>query len=133
MAYLKEFLNGDWTALVEDDGCVGYAYLLYQGKIVSDVWLYNRGPAPEVAPWKDSDNTMPFLNSAEYVTDEGVMHAPSPDALSVSWSGSDGPGLEVAVCIDDHLIAWLAPNARPGWSTLVKRSGPLARIRERCG
>jgi hypothetical protein len=132
MAYLREFLNGEWTAIVEDDDNVGYAYLLQQGHIVSDVWLYNRGPAPEAPPWKDSDATMPFLNSAEYVTDEGINQDPPPAALSAAWSG-EGSDLEVTICIDDRHIAWLRPDARPGWSALVKRNGPLARVRDREG
>jgi hypothetical protein len=76
---------------------------LYEGSIVSDVWLYNRVPAPEIAPWKGSGNAMPFLNSAEYVTGEALQE-PSPDRFSVSWSDSGGPDLEVAVCIDDRPV-----------------------------
>lgn len=129
MAYIREFPNGDWTVLVEDDDRVGHAYLLHQGNIVSDVWLYNRGSAPEVAPWK-SGAQMPFQNPAEYVTEESVVHELSPDSLSVSWSGGDESHPEAIVRIDNRPIAWLAPEAKPGWSALVKRNGPLARVRE---
>ena len=31
-----------YSAVFEDDGKVAYAYLLDDGRIVADVWLYNR-------------------------------------------------------------------------------------------
>ena len=58
-------------------------------EIISDVWLYNRLPPPEVAPWKDAGAQMPFPNPAEYIAKETIIHEPSPDALSVSWSGGE--------------------------------------------
>jgi hypothetical protein len=129
MAFLREFSKGDWSAILEDDDSVGYAYLLHHGKVVSDVWLYNRGPAPEAAPWK-TDAQMPFLNPAEYIAEGGTIQEPAPEALDVSWSGDDGPNLQVVVLMEDRPIAWLAPKSKPGWSALVRRSGPLARVRE---
>ena len=46
-----------YSAVFEDDGEVAYGYLLLDGEIISDVWLYNNDDTrPEyVAPVSDDD------------------------------------------------------------------------------
>ncbi|MEL6732644.1 MAG: hypothetical protein AAFP83_16055, partial [Bacteroidota bacterium] len=38
---IKAEKNPAYAVVIEDDQKVAYAYLLHQGKIVGDVWLYN--------------------------------------------------------------------------------------------
>src|SRR5262245_30358021 len=46
------FDDDDRPLIVEDDGPVCYAYVRGPwGKVVSDVWLYNRIAAPSEAEW----------------------------------------------------------------------------------
>ncbi|WP_375157246.1 hypothetical protein [Bradyrhizobium sp. RDT46] len=55
------------AVIIEDDGKVAYAYMLDRnGKICSDVWLYNRCPAPIEPEWHDAAN-LPFANPASLV------------------------------------------------------------------
>jgi len=49
-----------YSAIFEDDGKVAYAYRLDNGKIVADVWLYNRAVAPEAPEWRDRSKA-PFF------------------------------------------------------------------------
>ena len=44
---------GAFTLTVDDDGKVAYAYLKKEKKILGDVWLYNRCPAPDEKEWQD--------------------------------------------------------------------------------
>ena len=44
MGFLRKFVSedGEFALMIEDDGKVGYAYLLdADGHICGDVWLYN--------------------------------------------------------------------------------------------
>lgn len=53
MGFVRRFAHGGWTVVVEDDDRVAYAYLLHEGRIVGDVWLYNRSvrcEAPRPSP-----------------------------------------------------------------------------------
>lgn len=127
MGYLREFANDRWTVVVEDDDQVAYAYLLHDGTIVSDLWLYNRGENPEGPPWKQQGASMPFRNSIDYVRDGTAVQNPSADDVKVIWPSADGANPEVTICIGDWAIGWLAPDAKPGWSALVKRSGQIGR------
>jgi hypothetical protein len=129
MGFIRQFEHGDWTVLVEDDDRVAYAYLLHEGRIVGDVWLYNRVPAPHRPPWQEPRGEMPFLNSMHYVNQHGSVRCPAPDAVNVSWPAHIESDLQITICIDDDPVAWLAPDVKPGWSALVKRDGPLARTK----
>jgi hypothetical protein len=46
--------ESDRAIVLEDDGRVAYAYLIIEGQMVGDVWLYNVSPAPDVVDWKDA-------------------------------------------------------------------------------
>ena len=129
MGFTRSFKNGDWTVLVEDDDRVAYAYLLHNGRITADVWLYNRVPPPQQPPWQQPPGEMPFLNSAHHVTDNDAVRSPSPDAISVSWTDPIEPDLQITLSIDSQPIAWLTPGAKPGWSALAKQDGPLAKTK----
>jgi hypothetical protein len=129
MAFLREFRSDEWSVIVEDDDTVAYAYLLDCGRIVSDVWLYNHGPAPKIAPWR-TGTEMPFPNPVEYLINSDATPIPPPESVDVSWPADDLSVMEVTVRIAGEPVAWLAPDAKPGWSALVRRDGPVARARE---
>ena len=104
-----------YSAVFEDDGEVAYGYLLIDGRIVSDVWLYNRDEAPGTSPWKDGPQGR-FL--------------PVEDAEDVSFVWTYGPGqvpTAVEFWIRGRLHARVTPDCRPGWCVLAIEDGPLAR------
>ncbi len=111
--------------LVDDDGRTCYAYLLDEnGEIVGDCWLYNHGSAPVNNEWYDPKN-MPFANTDTFVNSELMMeHEPikSSKEVRVEW-GQNG----VDVFIRNQLFAHLRAGAKPGWSLLAAKDGPLAR------
>ncbi len=127
MSFLRRFEHGEWTVLVEDDDHVVYAYLLRHNQIVGDVWLYNRVHAPDRPPWNQTDRMMPFLNPVEYIDGTEIQgRSPSPESLRVMWP--EHPDQDrVTIYLDERPLAWVAPGAKPGWSSLVTRDGPLAR------
>ena len=129
MGFVRHFEHGEWTVVVEDDDRVAYAYLLHEGRIVGDVWLYNRTPSPHRPPWQEPTAEMPFLNSAQHVHANGSVRSPAPESLSVSWSDRAESHPPITVRIDNHPVAWLAPGAKPGWSALATRDGPLAKTK----
>ncbi len=58
-----------YSIIIEDDGKVAYAYLYdAEKRIVSDVWLYNRGENPATIDWSDRSK-LPFQNPAGYVSE----------------------------------------------------------------
>jgi hypothetical protein len=116
--------------VIEDDGWVGYAYLLdSHGRTCGDVWLYNCAAAPREPEWSDRDKA-PFTNPEAYVeADSGFSPPPTSDDFSVEW-GENGaiPEARIFIC---RLAAKLVAGARPGWSALAKKGGPLANVLEK--
>src|SRR3989442_11885260 len=74
------------TVLVEDDGRVCYAYTLDEdGKICSDVWLYNRCKTPAEPEWHERENA-PFANPASFSCQSSEFRLPrSVEDISVEW------------------------------------------------
>jgi hypothetical protein len=112
--------------VIEDDDEVAYAYLTNEaGKIVSYVWLYNVAPTPEQAEWADKGQMprglMPFLNPREFCRGESIARITYESAVSCA-AREDYVDIEV----DGVLIARLKVGAKPGWSKLACKKGPLA-------
>jgi hypothetical protein len=115
-----------WSVVVEDDGRVAYAYLLRDGKITTDVWLYNRAPAPE--GFDPAERGTPPRNPAEYC----VVPPPEPihdeREVEVAWDAPKGQVESVTILIRGAPAARLAPKVLPGWSAGAARDGPAARV-----
>jgi hypothetical protein len=126
VGFLQGFDHENWRVIVEDDDAVAYAYLLDGDAIVSDVWLYNHGPAPLERPWQNGAE-MPFRNPAEFTSGDGVDKPVEQSAVGVRWMAVDGSGIRAEVRLRERPIAWLEPGARPGWSVRVTKDGPLAK------
>lgn len=120
--------DGKGVVVIEDDGRVGYAYLLdSDGGICGDVWLYNRCPAPSEPEWSDREKA-PFANPAAYVVPGGDLSLPaSADDISVEWGLKRG-ATEARIFVHGQLAARLICGAKPGWSTLAGKDGPLAKV-----
>lgn len=113
--------DGSRALVLEDDGKVAYAYLLEQGGVVGDVWLYNVAETPESVDWRD-EAAMPFLNPRRYCRGETVARLRDDSAVACEWS-SQG----VVVVVDGVRLARLERGAKPGWSRLAGLPGPLAK------
>lgn len=121
--------QGKHSAVFEDDGRVGWAYLLDDGKIVTDVWLYNHGPAPE-SPLASREQGPP-RNRAGFASPEEVTPVTDPGEVTFLWR-HDGESGEVRV--DVHLrgvlFGRLVAVVKPGWARMARRDGPCARMLE---
>jgi hypothetical protein len=73
--------NNDYSLIIESNKRVVYAYLLEEGKLVGDVWLYNICEIPIVPEWK-TNKEMPFANSEEYVLEHDFLLPTSDDFCS---------------------------------------------------
>lgn len=111
--------------ILEDDGKVAYAYLLVDGVISGDVWLYNVSDAPEDPEWHDPDR-LPFLNPRRFVDEEIFEPINNMDSVTVKWH--DGPGGRQATLeLNGRTHAILRPGSKPGWCRLAVRANALAR------
>ena len=117
-----------YSAVIEDDGRVCYAYLCEEEGIIGDVWLYNQQQAPATSFWRTED--MPFLNPTEYLAkDAAIKPITNENEVRCEWTESKDDGLiEVGIYIRDKFIASIASGSKPGWSVLVTKDGPLALI-----
>jgi hypothetical protein len=115
-------------AVFEDDGRVAYGYIVKEKRIVADVWVYNRAPAPAQPEWKDRERA-PFLNPRDYVSDdaEGFEPASSQEDLALEWV-SEGGERVVMIKVRGRVAAKLGAGMRPGFASLARRDGPLARV-----
>ena len=107
--------------MLEDDGRVAYAYLMSDGKIVADVWLYNVAETPENTHWRDKTQ-LPFLNPAKYCTAGTVARITGRSHVDCTLVLG-----HVEIRVEGELIALLKPGVKPGWSRLAACDGPLAR------
>ncbi|MNK08647.1 hypothetical protein D3C87_265900 [compost metagenome] len=118
--------NKDYSLIIEDDGRVAYAYLLFKNEIVGDLWLYNQKDAPLVVDWSDK-NGMPFLNPKQFVLKEIPLIQKIQD-IEIKWELLDDNILDkVLILIHGDLIGIIECGSRPGWSSLVTSNGPLAK------
>jgi hypothetical protein len=128
--FIREFVSPDGrqAVIVEDDGKVGYAYLLDgNGKICGDVWLYNRSQTPERPEWHERDNA-PFANPAPFVDVDVIFLLPDPATdMTVEWEG-EGDARTAGLYLRRKLFAKLMKGAKPGWARLAAKDGPLARV-----
>jgi hypothetical protein len=109
------------SVIIDDDGKVAYAYLSDSGQIASDVWLYNVAPTPHQVDWHDKTQ-MPFLNPKRFCKE--VESLPRITEQSDVVCAVQGDSVEVK--LNGRVIARLQAGARPGWSILAGREGPLA-------
>ena len=115
------------SAVFEDDGKVAYAYLLDKGRIVADVWVYNRAATPESPEWRDRSKA-PFLNPRDFTIAEFFPPAADESEVEFSWSrdAQGQPTLHVLIRGEIHAI--LVGGSRPGWCKLAAKNGPLASV-----
>jgi hypothetical protein len=118
------------SVIIEDDGDKAYAYLMDAAKVVvSDVWLYNRGPAPATEDWSDPAK-LPFSNPAEYVRDVNFEPITSASEVSIQWKRRANSPIEAHLSVRGQLFAILQQGISPGWSRLAVKDGPLAKVLE---
>ncbi|MBD1392432.1 hypothetical protein [Mucilaginibacter glaciei] len=112
---------------IVDDGRVAYAYFTQGDDAVGDVWLYNQAEAPKVSFWNPAD--IPFLNPVEYLNkDAKIAPINAADEVRCEWLETSDGIIEVDILIRGKFIAQLSPGAKPGFSVLVVKDGPLALI-----
>jgi len=121
--------DGKYTIVVEDDGRVAYAFLYEEDEIVGDVWLYNKCDTPEEPEWNQPDK-MPFANAKSFVRCEGKIEPiKNSNEISVQWDFEDTGSLrKVRLFLRNNLYAILFPGAKPGFSRLALKDGPLAKV-----
>jgi hypothetical protein len=128
--FIREFVSPDGrrAVIVEDDGRVGYAYLLDDNrKICGDVWLYNRCPTPEQPQWHERDNA-PFANPVPFVDRDMIFLLPdSATDMTVEWD-VESDAATARIYLDRELFAKLNDGSKPGWARLAAKDGPLARV-----
>ncbi|SEP33945.1 hypothetical protein SAMN05428947_111147 [Mucilaginibacter sp. OK283] len=102
---------------------------MFYDRIIGDLWLYNNAIAPENINWEQQD--LPFLNP-NYFLKAGINIAPIVNRreLLCQWTmDSNGKELlKVDIIIKKVLTGRLKPGDMPGYSTLVKMDGPLAKV-----
>ena len=130
--FFKQIVNSEcnsFSVVIEDDGRVCYGYLLQDRNVIGDIWLYNQSPTPQDTQWDKRD--MPFLNPAEFVKDNLIARPIISDKdVRVEWLFLTGACIldQVRIFVRDELTAIIKPGAKPGWSILVKKDGPLAKF-----
>lgn len=121
--------NTSYSVVFDDDGRVGYVYLLTPcNEIVSDVWLYNRCATPLTPEW-ETGTEMPFANSEAYcISDTTLLPITDVSEITVSWDTQSTDKHMAKIFLRQVLIGCLVEGEKPGWSLLAKKNGPLARI-----
>jgi hypothetical protein len=112
-----------YSALVEDDLRVAYAYLCEGERIISRVWLYNRGAAPLKRKETEREDG-PSLNPALYALDNDHLPIARASDVEFVWRAVRGISLLIRIRGEDWAV--LIPGMKPGWCRLARRPSPLA-------
>jgi len=118
--------DGRTSALFEDNGDVAYCYILVDGTFRSDVWVYNRKPAPLGEPWKEGVEP-PYLNPAGYALEMEALPSSAAD-VSIEWRTKAHDSPVALVKIGGRLSATVSAHCKPGCARLARRPGPLAKM-----
>lgn len=128
--YNGEFVDETtgYSVIFDDDGRVAYAYLLSPEEgTVADVWLYNRVSTPLNPEWSTPEK-MPFANPADYAKDHtGFVMVDDIKDVEVIWDRYDPSNVRANIFIRDKLFAVLVERVKPGWCSMAKKNGPLAK------
>jgi hypothetical protein len=117
-----------YSVVLEDDGRVAYAYLRNaDGRIVGDVWLFNRIEAPATPEWTTPEKA-PFANPADYVRHDDELQVDDISALEINWERSRDGSVQAIILFNGTRFAVLTEGAKPGRSILAARDGPLAKV-----
>lgn len=118
--------DGLTKAVFEDDGRVAYCYILENGEIKSDVWIYNRASAPIDPDIRRQDSDGPNLNPGKYaLTAEKLPeHA---DDISIEWQTAAGMKPTAIVKTFGLTLARVSAETKPGYARLARLEGPLAK------
>ena len=108
-------------AIVDDDGRAAWLYLTAPDSQapIADCWLYNRVPAPAGC---DVARGEPPVVPASYTETAEPFAPPPEESVRVLWSPD---GESVAVYFDDQLMGFIANATGPGYSALLRVSGPF--------
>src|SRR5262249_35510910 len=126
---LLEFVSprGKYALTFDDDGKVTYAYLKKGGRIVGDVWLYNRCETPAEPEWKDRKN-IPFANCEGYISKAGRMEkAILPQDVHVNWKW-EGAQPVAYVYVFEDLLGVVGLGDKPGNARFAIKDNRLARV-----
>lgn len=118
--------SSEYSVVINDDGRVAYAYLLRGPRIVADVWLYNRGPAPAEPEWHDKTR-FPPRNPHDFALEEPIEPIRGEGEIEVLWH-QIGESFFVEIYFREVLWGRLVPESKTGWSRLAKKDGPLAKV-----
>lgn len=113
----------NYSVRIEDDGRVAYAYFIEWSDVNGDVWLYNVAETPADSNWALQDS--PYLNAAEYIA-ENIAPIKEASEIRCEWMETKNGIIEVDILIRGKFVAQLIAGAKPGWSAMVKKDGPLA-------
>jgi hypothetical protein len=113
------------AVVFEDDGRVAYAYWLNEdGRIVGDIWLYNRCETPSEPEWTDREGA-PYANPLPYAKECLVFQMPeSASDVRVEWLDN---GARAKIILSGEVAVLLEPGAKPGWAAMAAKDGPLAK------
>jgi hypothetical protein len=115
----------DFTAVFDDNGKVAYAFLCYGQEIITDVWLYNVAPAPEMP----GNDTPPLLNAREFIVATPYPRIERAEDVEFRFmTPGEIQTLYVDVYLRGKLHARLKPNEQPGWCCLAIKDTDIARV-----
>jgi hypothetical protein len=127
MSFLYHYGSEDspFSVVIDDDDRVAYAYLLKDGKICGDVWLYNCESPPKKPEWSDPSKA-PFANPQEFAA-ENSLRITDIGLINLRWKKNKESLERAEICLADELLAILAPGAKPGWCRNARKDSPLAK------
>jgi hypothetical protein len=113
-------------AILQDDGRCGWLYLTegHASRPVSDVWVFNRIPAPapdQVRTYRPA----PPPAAEGYAGDAALISAPAESHWSFQWA-EDGEA--VAVLRDGKPLAFDRAEQKHGFCRQLMRDGPWGRV-----
>ena len=110
----------------QDDGTSAWLYLSEPGtgRVIADVWAYNRVPAPPLSK-VGSYRPGPPPAAEGYAGPGALCPDPSAHRWELRWAAD---GESVALLRDGVALALIARAERPGYSRLLAKPGPWGAV-----
>jgi hypothetical protein len=129
---MTEFFNqyfyekdNKYSVIIEDNGLVSYAYLLFNDEVIGDVWINNKtNDSSKQVDFTDVSQ-MPFMNPIENISNIYMNISINYNNIGLHWRLSSNK-IKVLIFLESEIIVALEDGAKPGWSNIVINNSPVA-------
>lgn len=124
--YICQYDNR-YSFVIDADGKVANAYLLFEDNIIADVWLNNQVKIEKELSFANQLE-LPYCNTLEFISSTHENNVLNFSPLNIIWKIDKSQNIiGVLISFEGEVYNILEVNSKIGWSNIVSKDGPLAK------